>query len=205
MHIHVRCSVHIIHTVYRAVHMLYIQLHQQYRAVSQCTFYTYSYTNSTELYHSVHIIHTATPTVQSCVYIIHTATPTVQSCVHIIHTATPTVQSCVHIIHTATPTVQSCVHIIHTATPTVQRRQCRLPCEQEQTSTVAHSTRRMPRYIYTCDCCLGCAVLLCLVVCLTLLASFFLPSLLSLKHVHVHCTCILPEECPGISVVEHSV
>ena len=28
------------------------------------------------------------------------------------------------------------------------------------------------------------AVLLCLVVCLTLLASFFLPSHLSLKHVH---------------------
>ena len=33
--------------------------------------------------------------------------------------------------------------------------------------------------------CLRCAVLLCLVVCLTLLASFFLPSYLSLKHVHV--------------------
>ena len=31
--------------------------------------------------------------------------------------------------------------------------------------------------------CLGCAVLLCL-ICLTLLASFFLPSHLSLKHVH---------------------
>ena len=31
--------------------------------------------------------------------------------------------------------------------------------------------------------CLGCAVLLCLVVCLTLLASFVLPSHLSLKHV----------------------
>ena len=30
-----------------------------------------------------------------------------------------------------------------------------------------------------------CAVLLCLVVCLTLLASFFLPSHLSLTHVHV--------------------
>ena len=30
---------------------------------------------------------------------------------------------------------------------------------------------------------IGCAVLLCLVVCLTLLASFFLPSHLSLKHV----------------------
>ena len=36
--------------------------------------------------------------------------------------------------------------------------------------------------------CLGCAVLPCL-VCLTLLAFFFLPSHLSLKHVHVHvCT-----------------
>ena len=34
--------------------------------------------------------------------------------------------------------------------------------------------------------CLGCAVLLCLVVCLTLLASFFLPSHLSLKHAHAH-------------------
>ena len=32
--------------------------------------------------------------------------------------------------------------------------------------------------------CLGCAVMLCLVICLTLLASFFLPSHLSLKHVH---------------------
>ena len=31
--------------------------------------------------------------------------------------------------------------------------------------------------------CLGCAVLLCLVVCLTLLASFFLPSHLSLEHI----------------------
>ena len=37
--------------------------------------------------------------------------------------------------------------------------------------------------------CLGCAVLLCLVVCLTLLASFFLPSHLSLKHVCIYiCT-----------------
>ena len=34
--------------------------------------------------------------------------------------------------------------------------------------------------------CLGCAVLLCLVVCLTLLASFFLPSHLPLKHVHTY-------------------
>ena len=34
---------------------------------------------------------------------------------------------------------------------------------------------------YTGDC-LGCAVLLCLVVYMTLLASFFLPSHLSLKH-----------------------
>ena len=53
--------------------------------------------------------------------------------------------------------------------------------------------------MYTCTCpeaarqlillrksdCLGCAVLLCLVVCLTLLASFFLPSHISLKHVHI--------------------
>ena len=34
--------------------------------------------------------------------------------------------------------------------------------------------------------CLVCAVLLCLVVCLTLLASFFLSSHLSLKHVYIH-------------------
>ena len=37
----------------------------------------------------------------------------------------------------------------------------------------------------TCSCTLECAMLLCLVVCFTLLASFFLPSHLSLKHVHV--------------------
>ena len=41
--------------------------------------------------------------------------------------------------------------------------------------------------------CLGCAVLLCLVclfVCLTLLASFFLPSHLSLKHIKLYVrTC----------------
>ena len=48
----------------------------------------------------------------------------------------------------------------------------------------------------TCDC-LGCAVLLCLVVCLTLLASFFPPSHLSLKHVcvctkrYVYCTALM--------------
>ena len=45
----------------------------------------------------------------------------------------------------------------------------------------------------TCDC-LGCAVLLCLVVCLTLLASFFLPSHLSLKHLlvlaKIHCSAL---------------
>ena len=39
--------------------------------------------------------------------------------------------------------------------------------------------------------CLGCAVLLCLVVCLTLLASFFLPSHLSLKHVYIYCLALL--------------
>ena len=40
--------------------------------------------------------------------------------------------------------------------------------------------------------CLGCAVLLCLVVSLTLLASFFLPSYLSLKHV------------PGAPTIHHA-
>ena len=42
--------------------------------------------------------------------------------------------------------------------------------------------------------CLGCVVLLCFVVCLTMLASFFLPSHLSLKHVHVHV-----HTCRGLS------
>ena len=41
-------------------------------------------------------------------------------------------------------------------------------------------------YTYMYSDCLGCAVLLCLVVCSTLLASFFLPSHLSLKHVHMY-------------------
>ena len=39
----------------------------------------------------------------------------------------------------------------------------------------------IPLYLH----CLGCAVLLCLVICLTLLASFFLPSRLSLKHAYI--------------------
>ena len=34
--------------------------------------------------------------------------------------------------------------------------------------------------------CLGCAVLLCLVVCLTLLASFFLPSLISHENMYTY-------------------
>ena len=34
--------------------------------------------------------------------------------------------------------------------------------------------------------CFGCAVLLCIIVCLTLFASFFLPSHLSLKYVHLY-------------------
>ena len=39
--------------------------------------------------------------------------------------------------------------------------------------------------------CLGCAVLLCLVVCLTLLASFFLPSHLSFKNMYYVTACVL--------------
>ena len=39
--------------------------------------------------------------------------------------------------------------------------------------------------------CLGCAVLLCFVVCMTLLASFFLPSHLSLKYVNVTMITIM--------------
>ena len=39
-------------------------------------------------------------------------------------------------------------------------------------------------YMYTCTCTFTCCY--ALFVCLTLLASFFLPSHLSLKHVHVH-------------------
>ena len=49
-------------------------------------------------------------------------------------------------------------------------------------------------HVYTCNC-LGCAVLLCLVVCLTLLASFF-SSL-----IHVHCIYICyPVQSVGASV-----
>ena len=43
--------------------------------------------------------------------------------------------------------------------------------------------------------CLGCAVLLCLAVCLTLFASFFLLSHLSLKHTHV------PFSLPNLSLL----
>ena len=49
-------------------------------------------------------------------------------------------------------------------------------CDSLQTLLLAHAS---VLHIH------GCAVLLCLVVCLTLVASFFLPSHLSLKHVHV--------------------
>ena len=38
-------------------------------------------------------------------------------------------------------------------------------------------------HMYMYSDCLGCAVFLCIVVCLTLLTSFFCPSHLSLKHV----------------------
>ena len=61
--------------------------------------------------------------------------------------------------------------------------------------------------------CLGCAVLLCLVICLTLLASFFLPSHLSL-HIDMYmcicacmymymmciCACILTCTCVYVHV-----
>ena len=46
--------------------------------------------------------------------------------------------------------------------------------------------------------CLGCAVLLCLVVYSTLLASFFLPSHLSLKHVSLHTPPLSPGLPPGV-------
>ena len=49
------------------------------------------------------------------------------------------------------------------------------------------SSSRQLTYIWKSDC-LGCVVLLCLVVCLTVLASFFLLSHLPLKHVY---TCIM--------------
>ena len=42
-------------------------------------------------------------------------------------------------------------------------------------------TRGSSFFLWKSDC-LGCAVLLCLVVCLTLLTSFSLPSHLSIKH-----------------------
>ena len=61
---------------------------------------------------------------------------------------------------------------------------CRYTC----TSVECHgfqSHQRQLIFLRESDC-LGCTLLLCVVVCLTLLASFFLPSHLSLKHVHVH-------------------
>ena len=47
-----------------------------------------------------------------------------------------------------------------------------------------------------CTCCLGWAALICLVVCLPLLACFFLPSFFSLKHVHV---CVFSESLNNYS------
>ena len=43
--------------------------------------------------------------------------------------------------------------------------------------------------------CLGCVVLLCLVVCLSLLASFFLPSHLSLKTCTIYIYTIMCVTC----------
>ena len=49
--------------------------------------------------------------------------------------------------------------------------------------------------------CLGCAVLLCLVVCLTLLASFLLPSLTpTLSHTHIH---VYTADVPWVSETRH--
>ena len=64
-------------------------------------------------------------------------------------------------------------------------------------STLEHIHIHVPHHMYS-DC-LGCAVLLCLVVCLTLLASFFLPSHLSLKHVLYTHTCSALVNFPSIS------
>ena len=67
------------------------------------------------------------------------------------------------------------VHVLSTFTHTSSTSWVRVPPE------AAH---------FSIDC-LGCAVLLCLVACLTLIASFFLPSHLSLKLMYIHaCTCI---------------
>ena len=66
-------------------------------------------------------------------------------------------------------------------------------------STCTYGFKSHPRqliFLRKSDC-LGHAVLLCLVVCLTLLASFFLPSHLSLKHVHKHLShteCLYRQE-----------
>ena len=50
--------------------------------------------------------------------------------------------------------------------------------------------------------CIGCAVLLCLVVCLTLLASFFLPSHLSLNmYVYVLVPRIVRVSATGNNVI----
>ena len=56
------------------------------------------------------------------------------------------------------------------------------------TSNSTHEHIQMYMYMWKSDC-LGCAALLCLVVCLTLLATFFIPSHPSLKQ--VHCICAM--------------
>ena len=75
------------------------------------------------------------------------------------------------------------VHVCHV------NERCR---RKEERRKVIQTTRQTthPRQSCKSDC-LGCAVLLCLIVCLTLLASFFLPSHLSLSSflLHLSLTC----------------
>ena len=70
----------------------------------------------------------------------------------------------------------------------------------QQACTYVHIHVSPPCLVYTCACiythrksdCLGCAVLLYLVVCLTLIASFFLPSLIS--HLKTCTYSFLPQD-----------
>ena len=72
-----------------------------------------------------------------------------------------------------------------------------LPCQVVTSKGTVYMYMFLHVHVHAHFDCLGCAVLICLVVCLTLLASFFLPSHLSFKNmykhipVHVQYTCKL--------------
>ena len=73
-----------------------------------------------------------------------------------------------------------CVLYVHVSLFIRRTMRCRALCLECRVSWVRVPPEAAP-FFRKSDY-LGCAVLLCVVVCLTLLASFFLPSHLSLKH-----------------------